>query len=115
MPEEWPFASPTDTEELQRGFRQPQDFLKARGAEGAEAVIVRIGLHDAQLVLIDGKGFWDRWVFHSMEEATEVAEGLGIDVHKDEYPEKTRVRVNAYQRPKQDIDRAPYPEQGAVG
>jgi hypothetical protein len=115
MPEEWPFASPTGDHAPPRGFKQPQDFLTARGSEGAEAVIVRIGLNDAQLVLIDGKGFWDRWVYHSVEEAAEAAEGLGIDVHTGEYPEKTRVRVNAYQRPKNDIDKAPYPEQGAVG
>lgn len=112
MARAWPFE---DKPEPTRRLKNPQDFVRARGADGTEAVVIRIGLNDAQVVLIDGHGFWDRWVYHSMEEATEVAETLGVDVHVGEYPEKTRVRMNSYQRPAPDFDRAPYPEQGQVG
>lgn len=99
----------------QRGYKQPKDFLEARGTDGAEAMVIRIGLNDAQLVLVDGQGFWDRWVYHSVDEATEIATGLGIDVHEGEYPEKTRVRINSYQRPRHDYEKGAYPEQGVVG
>jgi hypothetical protein len=111
MASEWPF----EDESKGRGFKLPQEFLESRGAEGAEAIVVRIGLHDAQLVLVDAQGFWDRWVYHSYDEATEVAKGLNIDVHEGEYPEKTRVRINGYQRPKKDFEQGAYPEQGSVG
>ena len=105
----------TPEEAPQRGYKEPKDFLDARGADGAEAIVVRIGLHDAQLVLVDGLGFWDRWVYHSVDEANDVANGLGIEVHENEYPEKTRVRINSYQRPRKDFERGAYPEQGSVG
>jgi hypothetical protein len=111
MATEWPF----EEEAPERGFRQPKDFLQSRGTEGTEAVVVRIGLNDAQLVLIDGKGFWDRWVYHSFDEASEVAGALDVPVHEGEYPEKTRVRINSYRRPKKDFEEGAYPEQGAVG
>ncbi|MGH2788085.1 MAG: hypothetical protein ACRDJV_09260 [Actinomycetota bacterium] len=95
-------------------FRTPQDFVGARG-EGCEAVVVRIGLNDAQLVVVDDNGAWDRWVYHSVDEAATVAEGLGIQVHMDEFPEPLRVRMNAYQRPRESFDAGAYPEQGGVG
>ena len=111
---EWPFEG--DLEDApQRGYKHPQNFLEARSKEGTEAIVIRIGLNDAQLVLVDGNGFWDRWVYHSVDEAKEIADGLGIDVHVGEYPEKTRVRINGYRRPPKDYERAAYPEQGAVG
>ena len=112
MAREWPFE---DKPEPTRRLKNPQDFVGARGTDGTEAVVVRIGLNDAQVVLIDGRGSWERWVYHSMEEAQEVADKLGVPVHTGEYPEKTRVRMNAFQRPAPDFDRAAYPEQGQVG
>jgi len=108
----WPFE---DTPEGPRRIRTPQEFIERRGAEGTEAVVVRIGLHDTQLVLVDARGSWQRWVFHSQQEAVEQAERLGVPVHVGEYPEETRVRINAYQRPREDFDRSAYPEQGRVG
>lgn len=89
--------------------------MKQRGTEGAEAVVVRIGANDAQLVLVDADGFWDRWVYHSMEEAQSIGESLGIPLHVGEYPEATRVRMNAYVRPLESFDAGAYPEQGHVG
>ncbi|MGH2805961.1 MAG: hypothetical protein ACRDKT_01675 [Actinomycetota bacterium] len=109
MSRAWPFEGQEDTEAI----RKPQQFIAAR--DGTEAVVVRIGGHDAQLVLVDGKGAWQRWVYHSVEEATEVAESLGVPVHVGEYPEELRVKINSYQRPSEDFDRHAYPEQGAVG
>jgi hypothetical protein len=106
----WPYEG---IEEVRR-FHRPEEFVEAKG-EGTEAVVIRIGLNDAQLVLVDPVGAWQRWVYHSMDEAREVADELGVPVHVDEYPEELRVRINSYVRPPQDFDRAPYPEQGAVG
>lgn len=107
----WPFE---DKPEPTRRLKNPEDFV-ALHPHGTEAVVVRIGLNDAQIVLIDEQGAWDRWVYHSLEEAKEEAEKLGVPVHAGEYPEKTRVRMNAYRRPAADFDRAAYPEQGQVG
>jgi hypothetical protein len=78
-------------------------------------VVVRIGGHDAQVVVVDADGAWDRWVYHSMDEATAAAEELGIPVHTGRYPEELRVRMNAYRRPAADFDAGAYPEQGRVG
>lgn len=111
MARAWPFE---DKPEAPPRARTPGDFLETAG-EGTEAVVVRIGLNDAQLVLIDGDGRWDRWVYHSMDEATGEAEKLGVEVHVGEYPEEVRVRMNARRRPPDDFDRAAYPEQGRVG
>ena len=111
MARAWPFEDkPEPTERV----RMPEDFA-ARDRAGTEAVVIRIGLNDAQLVLIDGDGRWDRWVYHSMDEARAEADKLGVEVHVGEYPEEVRVRMNAYQRPADDFDRAAYPEQGHVG
>lgn len=107
----WPFEGKPDLEDR---IRTPQDFASKRGND-SEAIVIRIGLNDAQLVLVDGRGRWERWVYHSVEEAQEVAESLGLTVHVGEYPEATRVRINSYQRPSQDFDRGAYPEQGQVG
>ena len=112
MARAWPFE---DKPEPTRRLKNPEDFIAARGRDGTEAVVVRIGLNDAQVVLIDGDGSWQRWVYHSMDEAEKAANDLGVPVHVGEYPEKTRVRMNAYQRPAADFDRSAYPEQGNVG
>ena len=94
-------------------MRTPAHFVDQR--DGTEAVVIRIGLNDAQLVLVDGTGAWQRWVYHSVEEATEIAEGLSVPVHVGEYPEELRVKINSLQRPAADFDRSAYPEQGGVG
>ena len=111
MARAWPFE---DKAEPQERFHRPDDFV-ARMGEGVEAVVVRIGLNDAQLVLVDAKGRWERWVYHSDEEAKAAAAGLGVPVHENEYPEELRVRINAYRRPAEEFDRGAYPEQGRVG
>jgi hypothetical protein len=111
MQRAWPFEG---VPEGGRNLRSPEDFLTASG-DGTEAVVIRIGLHDAQLVLVDRRGWWQRWVYHSTEEATKVAESLRIPVHVGEYPEEMRVRMNAFRRTAEDFDRAAYPEQGVVG
>ena len=109
MARAWPFEGQQDLEPV----RNPSQFVEQR--DGTEAVVIRIGLHDAQLVLVDGTGAWQRWVYHSVDEATEVAEALGVPVHVGEYPEELRVRINSLQRPAADFDRHAYPEQGSVG
>ena len=111
MQRAWPFEG---VPEGGRNLRAPEDFVAAF-REGTEAVVVRIGLHDAQLVLVDARGRWQRWVYHSVEEATAVAERLRVPVHAGEYPEELRVRMNAFRRPAEDFDKAAYPEQGMVG
>lgn len=108
----WPFESKSEGIEKIRG---PQDFVTKLGAEGTEAVVIRIGMNDAQLVLVDGDGRWDRWVFHSFEEAAAEARKLGVPVHEGEYPEETRVRIGKFQPGAEHYDRAAYPEQGEVG
>jgi hypothetical protein len=111
MSRAWPFE---EAPRRQGQFRTPASFLEARGG-GTEAVVIRIGLNDAQLVLVDRDGGWDRWVYHSVDEAKEVAEKLEITVHEGEYPEEMRVRMNARQRAADDYDAGAYPEQGRVG
>jgi hypothetical protein len=107
----WPFE---DKPEGGVRIRTPQQYVEHKGSE-TEAVVVRIGMNDAQLVLVSPEGAWDRWVYHSIEEATEVAQGLGVTVHEGNYPEELRVRINSYQRPAESFDKAAYPEQGRVG
>ncbi len=107
----WPF----EEVEAVETFHRPEQFVARRGP-ATEAVVIRIGLHDAQLVLVDEEGAWQRWVYQSVEEVKEVAASLGIAaVHEGEYPEELRVRINAHQRPSKDFDRGAYPEQGTVG
>lgn len=109
MTRTWPFDHQEETEK----FRTPDDFVAKR--DGCEAVVIRIGLHDSQLVLVDGDGAWDRWVYHSEPEASEAAQALGIPVHVGGYPEELRVRINSYQRPSKSFEDGAYPEQGEVG
>ena len=117
--ERWPYEGngrAKASTKMRRNARDkhPQDFLRGVRKE-PKPIVIRIGLNDAQLVLVDGRGFWDRWVYHSVDEAKEIADGLGVPVHEGEYPEKTRVRINGYRRPAEDYERAAYPEQGEVG
>lgn len=114
MAREWPFEDKPEAGGAAAKFREPAQFLAARG-EGTEAVVVRIGAHDSQLVLVDRDGAWDRWVYHSHDEALDVARSLGVPVHDGEYPEEMRVRMNARQRPMREFEEAAYPEQGRVG
>jgi hypothetical protein len=110
----WPFEDVPEAGVDPQTSRTPEEFVAA-GGEGVEAVVVRIGLHDAQLILVDGRGAWARWVYHSMQEATAAAEPLGIPLHEGVFPEELRVRMNAYKRTPADFERGAYPEQGAVG
>jgi hypothetical protein len=114
MPRSWPFEDVPEGGISPPSAGAPEDFLAVAG-NTAVAVVVRIGLHDAQLVLVAESGYWNRWVYHSMEEAEEVARSLGVSVHVGEFPEEIRVVMNAYVRPREDFDRAAYPEQGGVG
>lgn len=93
----------------------PDDFVGSK-PDGIEAMVIRIGAGEAQLVLVDADGRWDRWVYRSVDECTAVAKELGItELHEGEYPEKSRVRMNAYRKPKEDFEAGAYPEQGQVG
>ncbi|MGH2697732.1 MAG: hypothetical protein ACRDJL_00855, partial [Actinomycetota bacterium] len=93
----------------------PEDFV-GEDIDGTEAIVIRIGAGEAQLVLVDREGRWDRWVYRSVEECTAVARGLGISgIHEGEFPERTRVRMNAYQKSEKEFEAAAYPEQGEVG
>jgi hypothetical protein len=112
MARAWPFE---DKPEPSRRIKDPEDFLERRGSEGAEAVVVRIGTHSTELVLVDSVGAWDRWVYFTEDQAKSVAESLGVPVHMGEFPEETRVRMNAHVRPPESFDSGAYPEQGAVG
>lgn len=103
---------------MARGDKQvaaPEQFLNG-STEGVEAIVLRIGGGDAKLVLVDGDGRWDHWVYHTVDECRAKAEALGIgDIHVGEYPEKTRVRMNAYRRPPSSYEAGAYPEIGGVG
>lgn len=110
MARAWPFEGSPEHGTI----RTPEQFVHHKG-EGTEAVVIRIGLNDAQLVLVDRAGDWQRWVFHSLEEASAAAEKLGVPVHIGEYPEEMRVRINGFQRSAESYDRSAYPEQGGVG
>ena len=112
MTRAWPFESDQEAEE---GVREPLAHLEAIGRTGAEAVVMRIGWGDAQLVIVGADGAWQRWVYRTVAEAERVAGRLGVPVHIGEYPEATRVRMNAHQRSRADFDAGAYPEQGAVG
>lgn len=112
MSRAWPFESKSEGIEK---IRDPEDFLDKLGRDGTEAVVIRIGMNDAQLVLVDGQGRWERWVYHSMDEAKAEAEKLGLEVHENEYPEETRVRIGKFQPGFEHYSRSAYPEQGEVG
>ena len=111
MARAWPFDR---RPEPQDPYRDPSDFV-ARHGDGTEAVIVRIGVNGAQLVLVAADGRWERWVYPSEEAARDAVAGLDVPVHVGAYPEGTRVRVNAYRRALEDYEAGAYPEQGRVG
>ena len=93
----------------------PEDFVK-NNLDGMEAVIVRIGAGEAQLVLVDSEGRWERWVYDTVDDCKAKAESLGItEVHAGAYPEATRVRMNSYQRDAASYGAGAYPEQGRIG
>ena len=107
----WPFE---DRGEPQEPFRSPEDFV-ARRRTPVQAVVVRIGLHDAQLVLVDADGLWERWVYPSEDEAVEAARDLGLPIHTGQFPEEVRAAMSAFVRSREDFGRGAYPEQGRVG
>jgi hypothetical protein len=111
MARTWPFERLAEPVEP---FRGPEDFVARRGPD-VTGVIVRIGLCDTQLVLVDRDGTWERWVLPSVEEATAVARALGIALHAGEYPDEVRQAMNARARPLEDFTARAYPEQGRVG
>jgi hypothetical protein len=113
MARAWPFENKPEAGGAAAKFRDPSDFVAVRS--GCEAVVVRIGAHDAQVVVVDSDGAWERWVYHSIGDALEAANALGVPVHNGEYPEGLRVRMNARQRPAREYRDAAYPEQGRVG
>ncbi len=112
MTRAWPFEN--RKERLAAGLRGPFEFVGAASGD-TEAIVIRIGMNDAQLVLVDGDGAWDRWVYRSLEEAREVAESLGVAVNVGKYPEKTRLRMSSRPRTAEDFAAGAYPEQGGVG
>jgi hypothetical protein len=114
MSRAWPFEDVLEGRVDPRASEAPEDFVATAG-DGVEGVVVRIGLNDAQLVLVDARGAWTRWVYHSVDAALTAAGPLGVPIHEGEFPEQLRVRMNAYQRPAGDFARGAYPEQGAVG
>lgn len=113
MARAWPFEGKPEPRPRPR-LRDPRDYVALHGRD-TEGVVVRIGLHDAQLVLVAPDGSWERWVYHSVDDAREAAEGLDVPVHVGEFPEDLRVRINGHRRGAEDYERAAYPEQGRVG
>lgn len=113
MARAWPFENKPEAGGAAAKYRAPRDFVARRDA--CEAVVVRIGGHDSQLVVVDGDGAWERWVYHSHDEALDAAGALGVPVHDGEYPEELRVRMNARRRPPDEYREHAYPEQGRVG
>lgn len=85
------------------------------GRQGIDAVVLRIGLNGAQLVLVDATGDWERWIYPSLDEAAAAARALDIPVHAGGYPEEVRARMNGHRRRAPSFERAAYPEQGRVG
>ena len=55
MERAWPFENTPEPTWRPRRIKRPRDYVSLHG-EGTEAVIVRIGLHDAQLVLVAPNG-----------------------------------------------------------
>lgn len=82
-------------------------FVRSRS--DVEAVIMPIGLHTAQVVLIAGDGEWLRFVVPSVEDAKKVCERLKIEAH-DGYPDHLRQKMASYKRSPEDWAVAPYPE-----
>jgi hypothetical protein len=96
--------SPLDPELL----RQAADFVHTR--EDVEASIMRIGLHNTQVVLVAADGEWLRFVVASPRQAESFCKRLKVE-HHEGYPEPLRRRIGAYRRSRADWAEAPYPEQ----
>jgi hypothetical protein len=111
MARAWPFEGLGEPEEP---FHDPESFVRRRGP-GVQAVVVRIGLHDAQLVLVDRDGRWERWVYTGQDDARAAAENLGLPLHLGAFPEELRALMNVYVRRPEELARSPYPERGRVG
>jgi hypothetical protein len=58
-----------------------------------EALLQRCGLDTYDLLLIDFEGNWTRWVFPSEDEAVEVADSLGVPLHR-EWDDRMTRRMN---------------------
>jgi hypothetical protein len=86
---------------------RPEDFTATR--QGVEAVVMPIGIHSVQVVLVAASGEWLRYVVESPGEARALCERLGVEAH-DGYPDHLRQRMGGYQRKPEDWARAPYPE-----
>lgn len=88
------------------------EFLRTR--EGVEAVITRIGFHNAQVILVAADGAWQRFVVSSVDQARRMCERLKVVSHEG-YPDHIRQRMGAHRRPPEDWAEAPYPEQRRGG
>lgn len=96
--------SPLDPELLEAAAR----FVRTR--EDVEASIMRIGLHNTQVVLVAADGEWLRFVVASPSQAEAFCKRLKV-THHEGYPESLRLRMGSYQRSRADWAEAPYPEQ----
>lgn len=89
----------------------PADAARAFAASrpGVEAVVQRIGLRTAQVVLVAGNGEWTRVVVPSVDEGRALCSALGIEA-RDAWTDPVRRRMGTYRRPPQEWADAPYPE-----
>jgi hypothetical protein len=63
------------------GDRQTDEVRRfAEAHRPVDAVVQRIGRDTWDLILIDGDGAWDRWVFASQEGAADAAQQAGAEV-----------------------------------
>ncbi|HLI55869.1 MAG TPA: hypothetical protein VKY26_02430 [Actinomycetota bacterium] len=76
---------------------------------GSEGVAMRIGAHNAELVLISKSGAWVRTVVASTEAAHSFGAQLGVPVN-DGWTDDLRRRVTQWRRSTKGWRRAPYPE-----
>ena len=86
---------------------EAEQFVASR--PGTEAVIMRIGVHSTQTILIAPSGEWLRVVAESLEQARELCLHLEVEAH-DGYPEHLRQRIGAHRRSREGWLAAPYPE-----
>ena len=65
------------------GSRQADEARHfAEAHRPVDAVVQRIGRDTWDLILIDGEGAWDRWVFESEDAASNAARRAGAEVHE---------------------------------
>jgi hypothetical protein len=107
----WPFEG---RPEPQEPFHSPRDFVVRRGPD-VRGAVVRIGLHDAQLVLVDATGLWDRWVYVSVDAARAAAAEVGVEAGVGRFADDVRVDMNRRRRTPEEFASGAYPEQGRVG